>query len=175
MGTARVTAVPAPTFEGFYAVAYPRIVGALLRVTRDRQEAEDVAQEAFSRLVPPWGAVSRYDNPEARVRGVAFRISTSRWRRAKTAAATVLRLGPPSVVPAPSDAPLTVAAIFARLSVQHRQVLVLHHGLGIPVDEIADLLKVAPGTVKSRLNRARAAAAAVSDDNADHNAEGHHD
>ncbi len=46
---------------------------------------------------------------------------------------------------------------FARLSVEERAVLVLHHLEERPVLEIAEFLGVAAGTVKSRLFRARAA------------------
>lgn len=35
----------------------------------------------------------------------------------------------------------------------------LHHGLDISVDEIARILRTKPGTIKSRLSRAREAAA----------------
>jgi DNA-directed RNA polymerase specialized sigma24 family protein len=148
-------------FEAFYVAAYPRVTAALVRVTGSRHEAEDVAQEAFSRLVPRWDRIRRYDDPEAWVRAVAFRIMTSRWRRTRTAAATLLRLGPAPHVPAPTAAGVTVDAVLAALSVEHRQVLVLHHGLDLSIDEIARELQIAPGTVKSRLSRARAAAAAV--------------
>lgn len=148
-------------FEAFYVAAYPRVAAALMRVAGSRHEAEDVAQEAFSRLVPRWDSVRRYDDPEAWVRAVAFRIMTSRWRRTKTAAAALLRLGPAPHVAAPSAAGVTVDAVLASLSVEHRQVLVLHHGLDLSIDEIARELQIAPGTVKSRLSRARAAAAAV--------------
>jgi RNA polymerase sigma-70 factor (ECF subfamily) len=94
-------------FEDFYAAAYPRVVAALVRVAGSRHEAEDVAQEAFSRLVPRWAQVGRYEDPEAWVRTVAFRLTTSRWRRARTAARAALRLGPPDVVAPPSDDAMT--------------------------------------------------------------------
>ncbi|MCW2607759.1 MAG: putative polymerase ECF-subfamily sigma factor [Frankiales bacterium] len=150
-------------FEAFYAAAYPRTVAVLLRTTGSRDEAEDVAQEAFARLVGRWERVSGYEDPEAWVRTVAFRIATSRWRRARTAAAALLRLGPaPDVDPPGTDA-LTVDAVLSRLSPAHRQVLVLHHGLGLGIEDVARQLGIAPGTVKSRLSRARAAAAAQGD------------
>jgi RNA polymerase sigma-70 factor (ECF subfamily) len=46
---------------------------------------------------------------------------------------------------------------FARLSVDDRAVLVLHHLQERPVGEIAAVLGAPEGTVKSRLHRARAA------------------
>jgi RNA polymerase sigma-70 factor, ECF subfamily len=44
---------------------------------------------------------------------------------------------------------------FDRLSVQDRELLVLHHLDQLPLDEIADRLQVPVGTIKARLHRAR--------------------
>lgn len=43
---------------------------------------------------------------------------------------------------------------FRRLSFDHRVVLVLHHYLGMPIDQVAKTLDIPIGTVKSRMNRA---------------------
>lgn len=69
-------------------------------------------------------------------------------------------MGPVGGVP-PRDDRLAVDAALAPLSHAHRAVLVLHHAVVLGVEEIAHELGVAPGTVKSRLSRARAAAAAA--------------
>jgi RNA polymerase sigma-70 factor (ECF subfamily) len=148
-------------FAAFYAVTYARLVGVLARVCDGREDAEEVVQEAFVRLVQRWSKVSRYDDPEAWVRQVAFRLATSRWRRRRAGAAALLRLGPARHVSAPSVDRVAVDAVLAPLTPAHRAVLVLHHAVGLSVDEIAAELGVAPGTVKSRLSRARAAAAAA--------------
>jgi RNA polymerase sigma-70 factor, ECF subfamily len=47
------------------------------------------------------------------------------------------------------------------LPLGQRQVIVLHHLVGLPVDEVARELRLAPGTVKSRLARGRAAMAST--------------
>lgn len=59
------------------------------------------------------------------------------------------------------DAVLDVRAALAGLSPQHRAVLVLRDLDGLPESEVAALLSVPEGTVKSRLHRARAAAREV--------------
>ena len=146
------------TLAEFYAATYPRLVGALTLVTANRADAEEVVQEAFVRLVPRWEKVCRYDDPEQWVRGVAWRLATSRWRKATSGARALRRHGPPPDVDPPSTDRLDLADLLAGLSVEHRQVLVLHHGLGLPVEAVAAELGVAVGTVKSRLSRARAAA-----------------
>ena len=57
---------------------------------------------------------------------------------------------------------------FERLAADHRAVLVLHHYVGLPLDEVAEILEIPPGTARSRLNRATAAmrAALEADDRA---------
>jgi RNA polymerase sigma factor (sigma-70 family) len=62
-------------------------------------------------------------------------------------------------IPATAD-PTTdadVRAVLASLSPEHRAVLVLRHLEGLSEEEVAGVLDVAAGTVKSRTNRARAA------------------
>ena len=43
---------------------------------------------------------------------------------------------------------------FRRLAPDQRAVLVLHHYLGLTVDEVAEVMGIPPGTAKSRLHRA---------------------
>ncbi|MAY73919.1 MAG: RNA polymerase subunit sigma-24, partial [Phycisphaerae bacterium] len=51
----------------------------------------------------------------------------------------------------------SVASAMIQLSPEHRAVLVLRDVRGLEYEQIAEVLEVAPGTVKSRLFRARAA------------------
>jgi RNA polymerase sigma-70 factor, ECF subfamily len=46
---------------------------------------------------------------------------------------------------------------FRRLSVEHRAVVVLHHYFDLPLESVAEVLGVPPGTVRSRFHRAMAA------------------
>ena len=51
----------------------------------------------------------------------------------------------------------------AALPLAQRQVIVLHHLVGLPVEEVARELRLATGTVKSRLSRGRSALAGMLD------------
>ena len=144
-----------------YAACYDRLVRVLTLVAGDRAEAEDVVQEAFVRLVPRWSKISTYDDPEAWVRAVAFRILSNRFRRARNAVVAArrsddLRRDQGSEI---STDGVDIARALTALPVGQRQVVVLHHLLDLPVDEIAQALGVPVGTVKSRLSRARLALA----------------
>jgi RNA polymerase sigma-70 factor (ECF subfamily) len=149
------------TVAGLYVASYARLVGLLTVASGSRADAEEIVQEAFARLLPVWDKVRGYDDAEAWVRSVAFRLSTSRWRRAKVAARALPRLGSAPDVAPPDGTRLDAERLLAGLPPKHRQVLVLHYGLGLPVERIATDLGVAVGTVKSRLARARAAANAA--------------
>jgi len=148
-----------------YVACYDRLVRVLTLVSGERAEAEDVVQEAFVRLVPRWSKISAYDDPEAWVRAVAFRLMSNRFRRARNAVVAAQRSddvhrvrGADQVAETSSDG-VDIARALALLPVGQRQVVVLHHLLDLPVDEIAGALGVPAGTVKSRLSRARTALA----------------
>ena len=67
-----------------------------------------------------------------------------------------LDVGPGVRVPDGATA-VEVRQVLAGLAPEQRAVLVLRDVDGLPESEMADVLGVAPGTVKSRLHRARAA------------------
>jgi RNA polymerase sigma-70 factor (ECF subfamily) len=120
----------------------------------DLAEAQDVVQEAFTRAVAKWNAISKYEDPATWVRRVAWNVATSRWRRKRTAAAYVARQREQHVVgPEPDRVALTRA--LATLSPTLRKAFVLHYIAQLTVAEIASEEDVAEGTVKSWLHRAR--------------------
>jgi len=152
------------SFERFYAGAVDRLLGQLFLVTGDLHEAEEIVQEAFARASARWPRLRDYDVPEAWVRRVALNLAADGARRRRRRLRALLRLGPPPHVPAASADALALAAALRTLPVAHRQVLVLHYLVDLPVGEIAATLSVSPGTVKSWLARGRKALAAALDD-----------
>jgi RNA polymerase sigma-70 factor, ECF subfamily len=156
-------------FDAFYACSYPRVVRQVFALTNDYAEAQDITQDAFIRAWRRWPKLRAFDRPEAWVRTVACREAISRWRRARTLAAAILRYGALARVPSPGPGPDHVALIsaLARIPSQQRLVLVLHYLGDMPVDEIAREIGCPPGSVKSRLSRGRDALAALLGDSAD--------
>lgn len=140
-----------------YADCYSRLVGIVAVAAADRGTAEEVVQEAFLRLLPRWSRVSRYDDPEAWVRMVAFRLLSNRRRRAQNKIRAIVRTGSPPDDGPPSGDRVDITRALAALPLAQRQVIVLHHLLDLPLDQVATELAVAVGTVKSRLARGRAA------------------
>lgn len=147
-------------FEALYAAAYVRLVRVLTVASGSQLDAEEVVQEAFVRLLPRWSKVRGYADPEAWVRGVAFRLLSNRRRGRRAAERTLSRYGRVGQELGPPDGDrVDVARALAALPAQQRHVVVLHHLLGLPVEQIASDLKIPIGTVKSRLSRGRAALA----------------
>ena len=150
-------------FASFYASSYRRLLGQLFAVTGDLAEAENVLQEAYARAFVRWSRVRGYDRPEAWVRRVAINLAVMVDRSLRRRARALLRLGPPPPVPELSPEAIDLNDALRALPLGQRQVIVLHHLVGLSVEEIARELRLAPGTVKSRLARGRAAMAGTLD------------
>jgi RNA polymerase sigma-70 factor (ECF subfamily) len=129
-------------------------------------DAEDATQEA---LISAWRSIrslrepDRFDAWFGRIVVNACRMTLRRRKRVREiSAADVVR--PADVEPerSPDHASKVVDAAafdraFERLPVDDRALLVLRHHDGVSIDELAARLGIPPGTVKSRLARARAA------------------
>jgi RNA polymerase sigma-70 factor (ECF subfamily) len=151
------------SFAAFYTASYQRLLGQLFAVTGDLAEAENLLQEAYARAFARWAQVHAYDRPEAWVRRVALNLAAMAARRLRRRAAALLRLGLPPAVPELSPELLDLHKALRALPLGQRQVIVLHHLAGLPVEEVARELRVPTGTVKSRLARGRRALAQVLD------------
>jgi RNA polymerase sigma-70 factor (ECF subfamily) len=146
------------SFEEFYDATYHRLLRQLVLVTGDRGDAEDLLQDAYGRAAVRWRRLGDYQAPEAWVRRVALRLATDRARRARRRAAALLRLGPPPHPPSVelSADLLDLYTALRELPAGQRQAVVLHHLVGLPVEEVARQLNLPVGTIKSRLTRGRA-------------------
>jgi RNA polymerase sigma-70 factor, ECF subfamily len=163
----------AAAFRGLVDAATPRLYRLALRLLGDRDEADDVVQETFTRA---WDRRGELRDPAAALgwlAGIARNAARDRqrwWRRwrgpgavgSSGGEALAELVGPD----APADQKLAAAELgerlaraMARLSDEHRAVLLLREVDGLSMGEIAELCGVPVGTVESRLHRARAALA----------------
>jgi RNA polymerase sigma-70 factor, ECF subfamily len=148
-------------FDELYAAHFGDLTVQLFAYFGDRQEAQDVVQEAFCRAYARWSSVSRYDDPVAWVRRVAWNLALSKWRRARTAVRFLRRQAPVEPqVDGPSPERLALVDALATLPDAQRRAVVLRYLGDLSVAEIADREGVPEGTVKSWLHRGRAALAA---------------
>lgn len=160
------------SFDDFYRTTSRRVVHHVYAMTGDRAEAQDCVQEAYARAWQRWGQLhgtrpgggagdGAVGDPEAWVRTVARRIAVSRWRRTRTAARHLLVHGREQSVAAPSEDHRVLVDALRRIPEAQRHAVVLHHLVGLSVEEVARETGAPTGTVKARLHRGRAALAAV--------------
>lgn len=135
----------------------------LLRLTRSRDDAMDLTQDTFMRA---YQSLDRW-RPEALFRTWLFRIARNlaldRFRHAKIVEFVDLEeereiqdlhAGPESIVETAQQYHLLEKAL-ARLPAEQREIILLREIEGLSYDEIAHVLALQIGTVKSRLARAR--------------------
>src|SRR6202050_873062 len=123
-------------FDAFYAGSVVRVTGYLYVLTGSRAEAEDAAQEAYARAWQRWDKVSGYGDPEAWVRTVAYRVSISTWRKAASMRAAHRRHGAPGDSNGLNPDYVAIVTALRKVSEAQRQAIVLHHLVGLSVDEI---------------------------------------
>lgn len=130
------------------------------RILRDHGLAEDALQNA---LVLAWRRLPKLREPdrfEAWIHRILVHACYDESQRARPWVAQVRVL--PMDGPSTPDGSAALAdrdeleRAFRRLSVEQRAVFVLHHYLGLPLVEIAELLEIPAGTARSRLHYALA-------------------
>ncbi|HVN49880.1 MAG TPA: RNA polymerase sigma factor [Acidimicrobiales bacterium] len=150
---------------------YDRLHALCRRMTGDEQDALDATQEALIAIVR---GLPRYDG-RAAFTTWAYRVTTNacldelrrRGRRPRPVAPddTSAPLGPgdvgaPSLDQSSVDR-LSIDAALRELSPEFRAAVVLRDQLGLDYAEIAEVLDLPPGTVRSRIARGRRALATI--------------
>lgn len=123
----------------------------------DPHQAEDIVQDALSRLYAAWPRASNADNIDAYVRRAIVNSHLNQvrrpWRRERVAATLDER---PSAVHLPVEDLQMMWTAIANLPLRQRKVVVLRHYLGLSVRETAADLGISAGTVKSQTSDALA-------------------
>lgn len=145
-------------FAEFYRGARDECLRAVLVSVGDQDTAQDLVDEAFARACASWRKVSRHPAPAAWVVRTALNVNISRWRRRRREVA-VPDLGTVADLPSTygaSDGPVDprIMAALLRLPARQRQVVALRLFLDLDNDRTAEVLGVAPSTVKAHLARA---------------------
>ena len=125
-----------------------RLYRAALAILGHPQEAEDAVQDAFVRFLER--APADLENPSAWLMRVLVNGCRSRLRLAWR------RVGPlPDTLPAPGPEERQELEELWSLPPEDRAVIHLHYYEGYSTAEIAQMLSCRPGTIRSRLFRAR--------------------
>jgi RNA polymerase sigma-70 factor (ECF subfamily) len=163
-------------FDEMVTRYWDRIYAMVNQLLRNQQDAEEVTQDAFIRAHR--GLVNfRGDSAFSTwLYQIATNLARNRywywWRRKRDKSVsfdapisadndTTLAEIIPAELETPEDATVTqelvsnIAAGMERLSAKHREILILRNIKNLTYEEIAAILSISVGTVKSRIARAR--------------------
>jgi RNA polymerase sigma-70 factor, ECF subfamily len=154
-------------FERLVREYQDRLFGFAARLTHQREDAEEIVQDAFVRA---YKALKTY--PKDRIRRMALRawlyqitLNVARNRLRKKWLPTETLDGPAAQgVSDPSDGPLTrlessrqradLATLVGGLPARYRAPLILRYVEGLKLEEVAEILGQPLGTTKSNVHRA---------------------
>jgi RNA polymerase sigma-70 factor, ECF subfamily len=146
----------APSFEAFYRTRYRRLFTALCLVTRNRHEAEEVAQEAFVRVFERWDRVGGLDDPTGYLFRVSMNVFRGRYRRASLAVRRALLLAPAASDDlAAVETQDEVVRLLSGLDPRQRAAVVLTAILDYSAEEAGQMLGLRASSVRSLTTRAR--------------------
>jgi RNA polymerase sigma-70 factor (sigma-E family) len=139
---------------------YAQLVCLSRFLVDDEETAEDVVMEAFTALYRRWRAIRDPNEAYRYLRSCVLNGARSQLRRRR-----VVRLHDATSAPPPSgpdvavaaSARATVTALLRTLPLRQRQVLVLRYFLDLSEAEIAEMLQIRPGSVKTHTRRGMAA------------------
>ncbi|HEU0130355.1 MAG TPA: sigma-70 family RNA polymerase sigma factor [Mycobacteriales bacterium] len=150
----RVVGMAASTvreFHDLYLREFPNLTRYAARLVDDRDLANELTQDAFTRLFARW---RRVDDPGAYVFLILTNLVRDHWRRRdrERRALRWLRPAPPRE---PSSREAAVVEGVERLPARLREPVLLHYYADLPVESVAATLGRPLGTVKRQLHEAR--------------------
>ena len=156
-------------FEATYRAEVHGLTALARSLTGDREVAADLVHEAMVRTYRSWPHVASLDRPGAWIRRVLINLVIDAQRRRRRETGVLTRLAH-TTTPTPAapddrlDADLDAGRFWAavrELPERQRAAVALCYIDDLGIAEIAEVLEVSAGTVKTSLHRARRQLAAV--------------
>jgi len=144
------------SFEQLYRREYPNLVAVARALTGDRHDGEDLVQDTMVKAFVNWDRIRRYDKPGGWCLRVLTHACRDHWRRRRTRARFLARQRntEPSVE-GPGVEFVAFWQAVRRLPQRPRLVVTLYYAGDRSIADVASIVKVPEGTVKSDLARAR--------------------
>lgn len=141
--------------EWFIREHYPAIYRLLLHITRNQDLAQDLTQQTF---MSAWKAIATFRS-DAHIRTWLHRIAWNEFLRWKRDNRETISLQSAELLPDPSS-PDRIEALYLeqallQLDEEHRITFLLFYVQQLSLNEVADVLGLPTGTVKSRLFNSR--------------------
>jgi RNA polymerase sigma-70 factor (ECF subfamily) len=148
-------AVPAPravradeAFVAFYEASVGTLTGYAFQLVGNADDAADVVQEAYARLLTRWVAVRE---PRPYLFHVATNLAKALWEARARAARRAL-----TEAESVEAHDVSIWDAVSRLPRRYREVVLLYYYADLPLPDVAAAVRRPPGTVKRQLSEARA-------------------
>ncbi len=141
-------------FDEFVATRSPALLRTAYLLTRDWAAAEDLVQTSLTKAWQAWGRLD--DQPEAYVRKIVVNTFASSWRRRWRGEVPTAELPESASVAGDLEQRDVVWTALGRLPRRMRAVVVLRYYEDLSEAEIARILGISTGTVKSQCSKALA-------------------
>jgi RNA polymerase sigma-70 factor (sigma-E family) len=144
-------------FREYVAARQGSLFRSALLLTGHREDAEDLLQAALAKLAAKWHTIDHDGSPDAYVRTTMYHEWISRWRRHRHgreyALETAGEVASPGDLAGDGALRLALAQVLSQLTPKQRAVVVLRFYEDLAESEVARLLGVSVGTVRSQVHR----------------------
>lgn len=158
------------SFEEFYRAQFATTLAVVSVLRGPNVVAEELVQDAFVRAYRRWSTVGVMARPDLWVQRVALNLASSQLRRLGAEARALARVdGRRGAGPERPELEQMERfwQLVRQLPRQQMRVVALHYAADLAVDDVAEVLQLAPGTVKAHLHAARRRLAALIEEHAD--------
>ncbi len=149
---------PEDAFRRFFEAHHVDLSRLAFLLTGEAAVADDLAADAFVEVWRHWARVEAADSPVAYARGIVANLARQWVKRQVRERAGLLGLGRQRRESAEPDtvAVLDVREALRRLPQRRRECVVLRYAFDVPEREVAELLGISIGAVKSQASRGAA-------------------
>ena len=143
----------AETFEIWFRREYPKVLGALILASGNRDVAEEATAEAFAKAYEKWERVGAMASPGGWIYTVAFNMARRRLRRRAMERLLFRKVDASTEVPAETGSELW--ELVRKLPPRERTAIVLRYVGDLQESEVAKAMGISDGGVAKTLNVAR--------------------
>jgi RNA polymerase sigma-70 factor (sigma-E family) len=145
-------------FQAFFELHHADLARLAYLITGDSTAADDIAADSLVEIWRHWSRVESADNSLAYARGVLANLARNWIRKQRRERRGLLTLKLFSEDARNPDVPavMDVRSALRRLPLRRRECVVLRYAFDVPEREVAEILGISVGTVKSQASRGAA-------------------
>jgi len=150
---AGIERIKAETFEPWFRREYPKVLGALILASGNRDVAEEATAEAFAKAYEKWERVGAMASPGGWIYTVALNMARRRLRRRAMERLLFRKLH--ATIEVPAETGFELWDIVRKLPPRERTAIVLRYVGDLQESEVAKAMGISNGGVAKTLNMAR--------------------